>query len=129
MVKILCLASNESEVLVIKKLIQNEIYACEELPHYQKWVRSSKAFYPMVTENCEIDFRLPNPDETGELNVDLVCGAFTDYSDEVINMLTDKRSLGLQKRYGKSDLAIWEIIVDIEKRYAKVTKGMFDDGI
>lgn len=128
MIKILCLASNELEVLAIKKRIQYEIFACKELPYYQRWVRPGAKFHPMITENCEIDFRLPNPDKTGGISADLVYGVFDcDYSDEVINMLTGKRSLGLQKKYGKSELPIWEIVLDIEKRYAKVMEGMFKE--
>lgn len=128
MIKILCLVSNESEVLAIKKRIQNEIMACNELPLYQKWVKPGIKFDLMVTENCEIDFRLPNPDKSAGLRFDLVYGVFDcDYSDEVINMLIGKRNLGLQKKYGKSELPIWEIVLEIEKRYAKVMEGIFND--
>lgn len=126
MIKILCLVSNESEMLAIKKRIQDEIMACNELPLYQKWVRPGIKFDLMITENCEIDFRLPNPDKAAGLRVDLVYGVFDcDYSDEIVNMLTGKRNLGLRKKYGKSELPIWEIVLDIEKQYAKVTEGMF----
>lgn len=128
MVKILCLVSNESEVIATKLCIQDEIFACKELPYRQRWVKPGRPFAPMITENCEIDFRLPNPDKTGGINVDLVYGAFDcDYSDEIIDILTSKRSLGLQKKYGKSELPIWEIVLDIEKRYAKVIEGMFKE--
>lgn len=128
MIRILCLASNESEVLAIKKRIQDEIFACKELPYYQRQVRPGPTFYPMLTENCEIDFRLPNPDKTGGLHVDLVYGVFNcDYSDELINIITGKRSLGLQKKYCKSELSIWEIVLDIEKRYTKVMEEMFKE--
>lgn len=128
MVKILCLVSNISEELEIKKHIQDEIFACKELPAYQAWVRPGANYHPMVTENCEIDFRLPNPDKTGGLNVDLVYGVFDcDYSYELVSILTAKRSIGLQKKYGKSELPIWEIVLEIEKRYAKVTEGMFKE--
>lgn len=128
MIKILCLVSDKSAVLAIKKRIQDEIIACKELPYYQRWVRPGSFVGPIITDNCEIDFRSPNPDNTGGINVDLVYGVFDcDYSDEVINMLTGKRDLGLQKKYGKSELPIWEIVLEIEKRYAKVTEGMFKE--
>lgn len=128
MIKILCLVSNESEVLAIKKRIQDEIFACKELPAYQRWIRPGTKFYPTVTENCEIDFRLPNPDKTGGLHVDLVYGVFDcDYSDEIINMITGKRPFDLQKKYGKSELPIWKIVLEIEKQYAKVMEGMFKE--
>lgn len=120
MIKILCLVPNTSEMRAIKKHIQDEIFACKGLPAYQRWVRPNDMFHSMRTENCEIDFRLPNPDKTGGIRVDLVYGVFDcDYSDELIDMLTCKRNLGLQKKYGKSEMPIWEIILDIEKRYAK----------
>lgn len=128
MIKILYLAKNKSEMLTIKKRIQDEIFACKEIPAYQRWVRPGSEFGPMITENCEIDFRLPNPDKTGGLHVDLVYGIFgCDYSDEIVNVLTSKRDLGLQKKYGKSGLPIWEIVLDIEKRYAWVAEGMFKE--
>ena len=82
----------------------------------------------MNTDNCYIDFRLPIPEKIGGLHADIVIGVFNcDYNDEIIDMITGKSALDLQKKYGDSNLPVWDIVLDIEERYAKAMEVMFND--
>jgi len=126
MISILYLTSDVYEVCAIKKRIIDEIFACEELPHGHKWVSRDKSFYSMFTDNCMIKFRPADPEKTCGLSDDIVIGSFNNpYSADYINQITGKSGLGLQKKYGESGMPIWEIVLDIEKRFAKAMEEMF----
>ena len=128
MIKIVCLVPNPSEIEGIKKRIQDTILSSDILPYRQRYVIPGGKYKAMYTDNCCIDFRLPIPEKTGGLHVDVViCDFKCDYSNEIINMITEKSSLGLQKKYGDTNLPVWDIVLDIEKRYVKAMEVMFND--
>lgn len=128
MIKIVCLVSHQEEIEYIKKRIQDAIFSSDILPHRQAYVMPGEKNRPMSTDNCHIDFRSPNPEKIGGLNADIVIGAFNcDYDDEIINMITGKSPLGLQKKYGDNSWEVWDIVLDIEERYAKAMEVMFND--
>ena len=128
MIRIVCLVSRQEEIECIKKRIQDTIFSSDVLPYRQRYVIPGEKYRPMNTDNCYIDFRLPIPEKIGGLHADIVIGVFNcDYNDEVINMITGKSPLGLQKKYGDTNLPVWDIVLDIEERYAKVMEVMFDD--
>lgn len=128
MIKLVCLVSHQDEIEYIKKRIQDTIFSSDNLPHRQKYVMPGEKNRPMSTDNCYIDFRLPIPEKIGGLNADIVIGTFNcDYNDEIINMITGRSSLGLQKKYGDAKWAVWDIVLDIEERYAKAMEVMFND--
>lgn len=128
MIKLVCLVSHQDEIEYIKKRIQDTIFSSDNLPHRQKYVMPGEKNRPMSTDNCYIDFRLPIPEKIGGLNADIVIGTFNcDYNDEIINMITGRSSLGLQKKYGDTNLPVWDIILDIEERYSKAMEVMFND--
>ena len=62
-----------------------------------------------------------------ELDPDYVDIGLNPANDEIINMLTGKSHLGLQKKYGDNSWEVWDIVLDIEKRYAKAMEVMFND--
>lgn len=85
-------------------------------------------YRPMSTDNCNIDFRLPIPEKIGGLHCDVIIGTFNcDHNDEIVNTITGKSNLGLQKKYGDTNLPVWDIVLDIEERYAKAMEVMFND--
>ena len=128
MIKLLCLVSCKEEIEYIKKRIQGTIFSSDILPYRQKYVIPREIYRPMNTDNCYIDFRLPIPEKIGGLHADIVIGVFNcDYNDEIINMITGKSALDLQKKYGDTNLAVWDVVLDIEKRYAKAMEVMFND--
>ena len=128
MIRIVCLVSRQEEIEYIKKCIQDTIFSCDILPYRQKYVIPGEIYRPMNTDNCYIDFRLPIPEKIGGLHADIVIGVFNcDYNDEIINMITGKSTLDLQKKYGDSNLPVWDIVLDIEERYAKAMEVMFND--
>ena len=130
MINIVCLVPDQKEIEYIKKRIQDTILSSDILPYRQRYVILGEKYRPMYTDNCHIDFRLPIPEKTGGLRVDIaiIIGGFNcPYSDEIANMITEKSGLGLQKKYGNSNLPVWDIVLDIEKRYAKVMEVMFND--
>lgn len=128
MIKLVCLVSRQEEIEYIKKRIQDTIFSSDNLPYRQKYVIPGEKYRPMYTDNCYIDFRLPIPEKIGGLHVDIVIGVFNcDYNDEIINMITGRSDLDLQKKYGDTNLTVWDIVLDIEERYAKVMEVMFND--
>lgn len=128
MIKIVCLVSHHEEIEYIKKRIKDTIFSSDILPYRQKYVIPGEKYRPMNTDNCYIDFRLPIPEKIGGLHADIVIGTFNcEYNDEIINMITGKSPLGLQKKYGDNNLEVWNIVLDIEERYAKAIEVMFDD--
>ena len=128
MIKLLCLVSCKEEIEYIKKRIQGTIFSSDILPYRQRYVIPGEKYRPMNTDNCYIDFRLPIPEKIGGLHADIVIGVFNcDYNDEIINMITGKSALDLQKKYGDSNLPVWDIVLDIEERYAKAMEVMFND--
>ena len=128
MIKLLCLVSCKEEIEYIKKRIQDTIFSSDILPYRQRYVIPGEKYRPMNTDNCYIDFRLPIPEKIGGLHADIVIGTFNcDYNDEVIKMITGKSPLGLQKKYGDTNLPVWDIVLDIEERYAKAMEVMFND--
>ena len=42
-------------------------------------------------------------------------------------MITGNSSLDLQKKYGNTNLSVWDVVLDIEERYAKAMEVMFND--
>ena len=128
MIRIVCLVSRQEEIEYIKKRIQDTIFSSDILPYRQRYVIPGEKYRPMNTDNCYIDFRLPIPEKIGGLHADIVIGVFNcDYNDDVIDMITSKSPLGLQKKYGDSNLPVWDIVLDIEERYAKAMEVMFND--
>ena len=128
MINLVCLVQNPNEIEGIKKRIQDTILSSDILPYRQRYVIPGGKYKQMYTDNCCIDFRLPIPEKTGGLRVDVViCDFKCDYSNEIINIITEKSSLGLQKKYGDTNLPVEDIVLDIEKRYAKVMEVMFND--
>ena len=128
MIRIVCLVSHQEEIEYIKKRIQDTIFSSDILPYRQRYVIPGEKYRPMNTDNCYIDFRLPIPEKIGGLHADIVIGVFNcDYNDEIINMITGKSTLDLQKKYGDSNLPVWDIVLDIEERYAKAMEVMFND--
>ena len=128
MIKILCIVPHQEEIEYIKKRIQDTIFSGDILPYRQRYVIPGEKYRPMNTDNCYIDFRLPNPEKIGGLHADIVIGVFNcDYNDDVINMITGKSPLGLQKKYGDNSWEVWDIVLDIEERYAKAMEVMFND--
>lgn len=128
MIKIVCLVSRQEEIEYIKKRIQDTIFSSDILPNRQVYVVLGEKNRPMNTDNCYIDFHSPNPEKIGGLNADIVIGTFNcEYNDEIINTITGKSPLGLQKKYGDTNLPVWDIVLNIEERYAKVMEVMFDD--
>ena len=128
MIKIVCLVSRQEEIEYIKKRIQDTIFSSDILPNRQVYVMLGEKNRPMNTDNCYIDFRSSIPEKIGGLNADIVIGTFNcEYNDEIINMITGKSPLGLQKKYGDNNLEVWNIVLDIEERYAKAMEVMFDD--
>lgn len=128
MIKLVCLVSNQEEIECIKKRIQDTILSSDNLPCRQRYVIPGEKNRPMSTDNCHIDFRLPNPEKIGGLHADIVINTFNcDYNDEIINMITGKSTLGLQKKYGDTNFSVWDIVLDIEERYAKAMEVMFND--
>lgn len=128
MIKIVCLVSRQEEIEYIKKRIQDTIFSSDILPNRQVYVMLGEKNRPMNTDNCYIDFRSPIPEKIGGLNADIVIGTFNcKYNDEIINMITGKSPLGLQKKYGDTNLPVWDIVLNIEERYAKAMEVMFDD--
>ena len=128
MIRIVCLVSRQEEIEYIKKRIQDTIFSSDILPYRQRYVIPGEKYRPMNTDNCYIDFRSPIPEKIGGLNADIVIGTFNcEYNDEIINMITGKSPLGLQKKYGDTNLPVWDIVLNIEERYAKVMEVMFDD--
>ena len=128
MIRIVCLVSHQEEIEYIKKRIQDTIFSSDILPYRQRYVIPGEKYRPMNTDNCYIDFRLPIPEKIGGLHADIVIGVFNcDYNDEIIDMITGKSALDLQKKYGDSNLPVWDIVLDIEERYAKAMEVMFND--
>ena len=128
MIKLLCLVSCKEEIEYIKKRIQDTIFSSDILPYRQRYVIPGEKYRSMNTDNCYIDFRLPIPEKIGGLHADIVIGVFNcDYNDEIIDMITGKSALDLQKKYGDSNLPVWDIVLDIEERYAKAMEVMFND--
>lgn len=128
MIKIVCLVSRQEEIEYIKKRIQDTIFSSDILPYRQRYVIPGEKYRPMNTDNCYIDFRLPIPEKIGRLHADIVIGTFNcDYNDEIINMITGKSPLGLQKKYGDNSWEVWDIVLDIEERYAKAMEVIFND--
>ena len=128
MIRIVCLVSRQEEIEYIKKRIQDTIFSSDILPYRQRYVIPGEKYRPMNTDNCYIDFRLPIPEKIGGLHADIVIGVFNcDYNDEIIDMITGKSPLGLQKKYGDTNLPVWDIVLDIEERYAKAMEVMFND--
>lgn len=128
MIKLVCLVSHQEEIEHIKKRIQDTIFSSDILPYRQRYVIPGEKYRPMNTDNCYVDFRLPIPEKIGGLHADIVIGIFDcDYNDEIINMITGRSALGLQKKYGDTNLPVWDIVLDIEERYAKAMEVMFND--
>ena len=128
MIKLLCLVSYKEEIEYIKKRIQDTIFSSDILPYRQRYVIPGEKYRPMNTDNCYIDFRLPIPEKIGGLHADIVIGVFNcDYNNEIIDMITGKSPLGLQNKYGDTNLPVWDIVLDIEERYAKAMEVMFND--
>ena len=128
MIKIVCLVSHYEEIEYIKKRIRDTIFSSDILPNRQVYVMLGEKNRPMNTDNGYIDVRSPIPDKIGGLNADIVIGTFNcEYNDEIINTITGKSPLGLQKKYGDTNLPVWDIVLNIEERYAKVMEVMFDD--
>lgn len=128
MIKLVCLVSRQEEIEYIKKRIQDTIFSSDILPYRQRYVITGEKYRPMNTDNCYIYFRLPIPEKIGGLHADIVIGTFNcDYNDEIINMITGKSPLGLQKKYGNTNFPVWDIVLDIEERYAKAMEVMFND--
>ena len=128
MIRIVCLVSRQEEIEYIKKRIQDTIFSSDILPYRQRYVIPGEKYRPMNTDNCYIDFRLPIPEKIGGLHADIVIGVFNcDYNNEIIDMITGKSPLGLQKKYGDTNLPVWDIVLDIEERYAKAMEVMFND--
>lgn len=126
MIKLVCLVSRQEEIEYIKKRIQDTIFSSDTLPYRQRYVIPGEKYRPMNTDNCYIDFRLPIPEKIGGLRADIVIGVFNcDYNDEIIDMITGKSALDLQKKYGDTNLPVWDIVLDIEERYAKAMEVMF----
>ena len=128
MIKIVCLVSHQEEIECIKKRIQDTIFSSDVLLYRQRYVIPGEKYRPMNTDNCHIDFRLPIPEKIGGLHADIVIGTFNcDYNDEIINMITGRSALGLQKKYEDTNLPVWDVVLDIEERYAKAIEVMFND--
>lgn len=128
MIKLVCLVSCQEEIEHIKKHIQDTIFSSDILPYRQRYVIPGEKYRPMNTDNCYIDFRSPIPEKIGGLHADIVIGVYNcDYNDEIINMITGKSVLDLQKKYGDTNLPVWDVVLDIEERYAKAMEVMFND--
>ena len=128
MIKLVCLVLHQEEIECIKKHIQDTIFSSDILPYRQRYVIPGEKYRPMNTDNCYIDFRLPIPEKIGGLHADIVIGVFNcDYNYEIINMITGNSALYLQKKYGDTNLSVWDVVLDIEERYAKAMEVMFND--